>query len=353
MRLQGPPLHVAGLASALPARIIDNETLAQHFPVLTSADIYALTGVHQRRWADPGQTATDLAAQAVERLFAAGISPETVDFLLMCTETPDHLLPASAYLLHQRLHLKQQCLACDINLGCSAWTHALGMAQGLLSAGIAHAGLIITADVISPYVNPRDRSTTLLFGDAATATYVTTSTDAKGLTHVLCGADGSGARHLQIPAGGARLPRSPETSQEYTDTSGNCRSLNDLYMNGTEVLSFTLRQIPQTIHLLLQEAALPPEFIDHWLFHQASKPVLDALQRKFHIPEERFIRCLDRVGNTVGSTIPLALEHALHQGLLHPGQRLLITGFGVGFSWSAALIDWSSDATVLGTDLLA
>ncbi|MCL4544979.1 MAG: ketoacyl-ACP synthase III [Chloroflexi bacterium] len=353
MEIQGPRVTIAAMASVVPPLRIGNAELAGRFPQLSGPhEIKAMTGVQERRYATPEQTATDLAREAAEHVFDAGILRDTIDFLLFCTETPDYLLPASACVLQHALGLPSHCAAFDINLGCSAWVYALGVAQGLISARLARTGLILTADVISRYLNPRDRSTVLLFGDAATATVVTSSSDGTGLSHLVFGTDGSGGRYLRIPAGGARLPRTSETAVEHTDASGNVRSANDLYMNGAEVLSFTLRQVPRAIQQCLREAGLTPEQVNLWVLHQASRPVLDALQRKFQVPSDRFVRFLDRAGNTVGSALPLAFEQALRERRVHPGNQIVVSGFGVGFSWAAALLQWGGQGTLLGRDPL-
>jgi 3-oxoacyl-[acyl-carrier-protein] synthase-3 len=238
------------------------------------------------------------------------------------------------------LGLPVTCAAFDVNVGCSGWVYALGIAQGLLSSGLGRVGLILTAETPSRYVHPYDRSTAFLFGDAATATLVRVAHDGAGLQHLSFGTDGAGAGHVMIPAGGMRLPRSAETAIEHVDATGNVRSQNELYMNGPEVLNFTLSRIPGAIRQCLEEAALGPEDIDLWVLHQASDVVLSALQRKFRVAPERMAYRLADVGNTVGSATPLALQAALLAGKVRPGARVLVAGFGVGLSWAVGLLVW-------------
>src|SRR2546421_3685712 len=219
MHIAGARLEILGLTSAVPERVVSNEELARRFDDSLPTDrIQAYIGVQERRHADPGQTAADLGVCAAEKLLAASRIPRSaVDFLIFCTETPDHVFPATACQVQDRLNLPTTCAAFDVNLGCSGWVYCLGIAQGLLSAAIGRIGLIITADTITPYIHPLDRSLAFLFADAATATLVGRTTTGAGLSHLILGTDGAGARHLIIPAGGARLPRSPATAVETVD----------------------------------------------------------------------------------------------------------------------------------------
>lgn len=348
MKIAGAQLEILGLASALPKRVVSNHDLARRFEGTVAIEkITSYTGVEERRYAEPQQTGADLGVCAANKLFAASDIPRSaVDFLIVCTETPDHIIPATACSIQHQLQLPTTSAAFDVNLGCSGWVYCLGIAQGFLSAGIGRIGLIITADTLTPYIHPRDHSIAFLFGDAATATLVGTTGSGAGLSHLVLGTDGAGARHLIIPAGGARLPRSPETSAETVDGSGNVRSQNHVYMNGPAILSFTLKRVPESIAQCLQEADLSVGDIDQWVLHQASHAVLNALQRSLSIPPERMARRLADVGNTVGSSVPLALEAALRAGRIDRGQRVMLVGYGVGLSWAAALITWG-DRTVL------
>jgi 3-oxoacyl-[acyl-carrier-protein] synthase-3 len=351
MQISPPRLAIHGLASALPSRRVTSAELATRFAGWSHAgEIDAVTGIAERRYAAPGETAADLAVAAAEKLFAGGLIRAEIDFLIFCTETPDYILPASACLLQDRLGLSRRCAAFDVNLGCSGWVYSLAIAQGFLSAGLGRHGLVLTADTISTYLNPADRATTLLFGDAATATAVGIAQGDGGLTHVVLGSDGAGGRHLLVPTGGARRPRPNATAPTEAGDSGDRGGKGYLFMNGPEILNFTLREVPASIRQCLDEAHLAPDDIQLWVFHQASKLVLDALQRKFRIPPERMVRRLRDVGNTVGSALPLALEAALREGRVHPGDLVLLSGFGVGLSWATALMTWGDQTVIPAND---
>lgn len=330
--------RLAAIATYLPPATLDNEVLAAEFVDWSAQKILDKTGIASRHLAAPGETASDLAYHAAERLFAEhGIERAGIDFVILCTQAPDHLLPSSACVLQQRLGLSTSCGALDINLGCSGYVYALAMAQGLIEAGIRRQVLVLTADTYSKLINPRDRSVRTLFGDGAAASVVVGDAVQPALGPFVLGTDGRGADKLIVPAGGMRLPRSAATAVEREDASGNWRSDNDLFMDGAEIVQFTLGAVPRTLQELLTAAGKTLEDIDHVIFHQANKFMLDALRRKCKIPEEKFVIEIDTVGNTVSSTIPIAIARARASGRIRSGQLALLLGFGVGYSWAGTL----------------
>lgn len=331
---------IDGFQSQLPARIVTNEELAPEVG-WSASEILAKTGIAQRHVAGPDECVSDLAAAAAEKLIGArGIDRQALDFLILCTQTPDHFLPATACLVHQRLGLGSDCAAFDLNQGCSGYPYALGVASALIRSGMAERGLVLTGDNYTKFINPRDRSVRTLFGDAGTATYVRASEEA-GLGPFVLGTDGSGARNLIIPAGGTRQRASPETMQPVTDPSGNARALTELFMDGAQIFAFTLQRVPPLLANVLGRAGLKKEEVDWFVLHQANRFMLEHLQRKLGIPADRMIWFLESTGNTVSSSIPLALEHAAAQGRFRPGQRILVLGFGVGYSWGATVLRWT------------
>lgn len=329
--------RLTAIACHLPDATLTNDMLAQEFADWSAQKILDKTGIARRHIAAAGETASDLACHAAEKLFADHeIDRAGIDFLILCTQAPDHLLPSGACVLQHRLGLPTSCGALDINLGCSGFVYALAMAQGLVEAGIRSQVLILTADTYSKLINPRDRSVRTLFGDGAAASVVTRA-DQPALGPFVLGTDGSGADNLIVPAGGMRLPRSAATAIEREDASGNWRSDNDLFMDGAQIVQFTLGAVPRAMHELLTTAGKTLDDIDHVIFHQANKFMLDALRRKLKIPEEKFVVEIDTVGNTVSSTIPIAIARARQAGRVKPGDLALLLGFGVGYSWAGTL----------------
>jgi 3-oxoacyl-[acyl-carrier-protein] synthase-3 len=333
--------RIRAVATHLPAAVLGNHELADLFPGWSEGKILEKTGIEARRVAGPDETAADLAFEAAERLFAAGACErDEIDFLIFCSQAPDYILPTTACVLQDRLGLRRDIGAMDFNLGCSGFVYGLSIAAGLIAAGAARTILLLTADTYSKYINPLDKSVRTLFGDGAAATLVEASTNGGSVGPFVFGTDGRGAKDLIVEAGGFRTPRCAETGVEAEDGMGNIRSRDNLYMNGANVMNFTLREVPRTYRRLLDLAGLNPSDVDHVVLHQANKFMLDALQKKLGVPDGKLPRFYETVGNTVSSTIPFVLEDLLASGRLERGMKVMLIGFGVGLSWAGALATW-------------
>jgi 3-oxoacyl-[acyl-carrier-protein] synthase III len=225
-------------------------------------------------------------------------------------------------------------------LGCSGYVYGLSLASGLIASGSARNVMLVTADTYSKYMHAQDKSVRTLFGDGAAATLVSACEDGdcSRIGPFVFGSDGSGAQHLIVEAGAFRLPASADTCVEQSDRHGNVRSRGNLYMNGGEVLSFTLREVPRAYRTMLERSGTSPEEFDHVILHQANKFMVDALQKKLGLPDEKVPRRYEEIGNTVSSTIPFVLAGLQEQGQLSAGARIMLIGFGVGLSWAAATI---------------
>lgn len=337
-----PYARILDLASYLPEQILSNAQLAELYPEWPADKIYAKTGIKVRHVAAADQTAADLAYEAARALFAKGaIRPEEIDFVILCTQAPDHVLPTSACILQDRLGLPRSAGALDINLGCSGFVYGLSLAKGLIETGAAKRVLLLTADTYSKYIHPMDKSVRTLFGDGATATVI--AAEAGGQECIgpfVFGTDGSGAKNLIVEAGGFRRPSDGRSAEEISDESGNVRSPDNLYMNGGEVFAFTLKEVPLAVNGLLEKAGLSRDDIDFFVLHQANQFMLDALRKKIQVPAEKMPICLEDCGNTVSSTIPLTLIQMRAEQKIQPGQKLMLVGFGVGYSWAATIINF-------------
>ncbi len=332
---------IKAIASYLPSRVVTNEELAAEFSGWTAEKIAMKTGILSRHIAAEGELASDLAVHAVTRLFEEnGIGREAVDALLYCTQSPDYLLPSTACILQYRLDLPRSVAAFDFNLGCSGFVYGLGMAKGLIASGQAKRVLLVTADTYSRYLHPGDRSVRTLFGDAAAAVCIDAEEGREGMDGpFIYGTDGSGAENLMVPAGGLRCP-AVENPEVITDASGNQRTARHLFMNGPEIFTFTLRVVPETVTALLERTGLGLDDIDLFVFHQANEYMLEHLRKRLQVPAEKFVVSMQDCGNTVSSTIPIALERALKSGQLQRGMRVMLLGFGVGYSWAGTIIRW-------------
>lgn len=327
-------VFIKDLAYYLPTKIVTNEELVQDFPEWSVAKIADKVGVNERRVAASNETATDLAILAAERLFSKGVINRTdIDFVLFCTQSPDYKLPSSACIIQDRLGLSTKSGAFDFNLGCSGYEYGLAVAKGLVVAGIASNVLLLTGETYNHYIHPRDKGNRTIFGDGSSATVVSTDGFAE-IGDFCLGTDGSGASNLIVKSGGARYPE--RFNNLKFDEDGNPISSDYLNMNGPEIFTFTLIKVPKMVKDVLAKNELQKEDVSLFVFHQANKYMLEHLRKKLKIDEDKFFVNLAKVGNTVSSTIPIALCDAREQGLLKG--NVLLAGFGVGLSWGATML---------------
>lgn len=328
----------------LPENILTNSMLATEFPDWSVDKIQEKTGIEIRHIVTGQECASDIGVRAAEKLFASGICcREEIDYLLFCTQSPDYFLPTTACIIQDRLGLPKTAGALDFNLGCSGYIYGIGLAKGLIESGQARNVLLITAETYSKHIHPGDKSVRTLFGDAATATLIQRDFSEEmnpAIGPFVYGTDGSGASNLIVPTGGLRAARTPASAQVEEDEHGNLRSQDNLYMNGSEIFTFTLNTIPKTLKELLSKSGKSMEEIDLFVFHQANKFMLDYLRKKVKVPEEKFYMSFKNYGNTVSSTIPIALKDAQTEGKLKSGDLVMLVGFGVGYSWGATLVRW-------------
>lgn len=331
---------VKAVASYLPPGLLTNEHLAGEFGDWDADKILEKTGIAARHVAAEDECASDLGVEAARRLFASGACPASdVDFLLFCTQSPDYFLPTTSCLMQERLGLRTDCGALDFNQGCSGYVYGLALAKGLVESGAARNVLLVTAETYSKFINPHDRGVRTIFGDGAAATLVAgVESDEELLGPFVFGTDGRGACNLIVPSGGARRPGASGAVAAAGGESDEWRGAGDLYMNGPEIFNFTLQAVPRATAALLERGGVAADSVDLFVLHQANKFMLERLRAKMKIPEPKFWLDMEGVGNTVSSTIPIALEAARASRRLKPGDRAALVGFGVGYSWAAALM---------------
>lgn len=318
----------------LPSHVVTNKEIIDEFPEWSIEKVAEKVGILERRVANQNETATDFAIEAAERLFARNnVDRMTIDFVLFCTQSPDYKLPSSACIIQHKLGLSTNCGAFDFNLGCSGYEYGLAVAKGLVLAGIAKNVLLLTGDTYSKYLHHRDKGNRTIFGDAASASLISTDGFAE-LGDFCLGTDGSGAESLIVRSGAAR--NQGMIDDLIFDKDGNPISSDYLYMNGQDIFVFTLQRVPKMVDDTLKANGLQRHDIDLYVFHQANKYMLDHLRKKMKIDEKKFFVNIEKIGNTVSSTIPIALCDAHDQGLLKG--NILLAGFGVGLSWGATVI---------------
>lgn len=319
-RIQGIALR--GIISALPANTQDVSDLARRFGAEQAERIATATGIHCRHIARPDQCLSDLALPAARALLAGlGWAADSIDLLIVVTQTPDHPLPATACLLQNTLGLGRHCAAFDMGLGCSGYIYGLWNVASLLAGMGRGRALLVAGDITSRTLDADDRSTAPLFGDAATVTALEYDPTAGELV-VDLGTDGAGAPYLIKQQGGQRCPDGPP-----------------LFMDGTQVFAFTLREVPKAIAAALAAAGLTMAQIDHVVLHQANEMMLKRLGQKIGATTDQLVLALRDRGNTSSASIPLAISDTLGDRLAEAPNRLLLSGFGVGWSWGTAV--WS------------
>ena len=329
-------VFVKGISYYLPEKILTNEQLVCEFPEWSVEKIADKIGIKKRHIVAKNETALDMAIIASENLFLEyNVDKSSVDFILLCTQSPDYFLPTSACIVQDKLNLSTNCGALDFNLGCSGFVYGLSLAKGLICANIASNVLLITSETYSKHLLSRDRGNRTIFGDAACATLISTDGFAE-ICDFRLGTDGRGANNLIVKSGAFRQPNKSDNITY--DDSGNPISDDYLYMNGAEIFTFTLESVPKLVEDTLKRNSMKKEDIDLFVFHQANRFVMDFLRKKIKIDPVKFYYCLENMGNTVSSTIPIALKEAMKDCSIKPGDKVLIAGFGVGYSWGGTVL---------------
>lgn len=328
--------YIKGISYYLPEKVVTNEELLQEFPEWSVDKVATKVGVNSRHIAGKDETACDMAEKAALKLFSEyNIDPKSIDFVMLCTQSPEYFLPSSACILQNRLGIPTTCGAFDYNLGCSGCIYGLAIAKGLVSAGIAKNVLILTAETYQKYLHPSDKSNRSIFGDGAAACLVST----EGLAEIgefSLGTDGSGAEHLIVKTGASRCKTATGNFEE--DADGHLRYDDYLYMNGSAIFNFTLDAVPIMIKNILGKNQMERDKIDYFVFHQANKFMLNTIRKVCVLPKDKFYVNLEETGNTVSSTVMIALKDCLDKGTIQSGMKVMITGFGVGLSWGGTIL---------------
>ncbi|HJY11909.1 MAG TPA: ketoacyl-ACP synthase III [Flavobacterium sp.] len=327
--------NIKAISYYLPEAVLSNDLINQEFPEWEIEKISSKTGINSRHISSGNEFSSDMAIKAAEKLFAEhNIDRSTIDYLLFCTQSPGYYLPTTACIIQDKLGLNTSIGALDFNLGCSGFVYGLSLAKGLIAGEMAKNILLITAETYSKFIHPKDKSNKTIFGDAAAATLISAEKGFCTLGNFVFGTDGKGAENLIVKQGGMRFPVSSE-NEDIVDEFGNVRNDKNLYMNGAEIFNFTGEFVPKLTEAILEKSNLRKENIDLFIFHQANKYMLNHLRKKIKIPEEKFFIAMEDCGNTVSSTIPIALYEAQKQGRIIESKNLILAGFGVGYSWAA------------------
>lgn len=312
----------------LPEKLVTNAELAMENPEWDFNLIESKTGIFSRHIVGDTELASDLAVRAAERVFEKdGIDRKSIDTLMFCTQSPDYLIPTTACIIQDVLKLSTQTACFDFNLGCSGYIYGLAIGSALINGGISERVLLLCAETYSKYIARTDRASRAVFGDGAAATILERSQGNEFIGPFVLGTDGSGKDKLMV--------------QSSVDRNGIRENLPQcLVMDGAGVFMFTMKRVPECVHSLLQKANKTIDNIDFFVFHQASKVVIDNIVRILSLEERKVFRGYEKIGNTVSASIPIALKQADERHLLKKGDLIMLVGFGVGLSWGACLVQW-------------
>lgn len=322
-------IKISKIEYYLPELVLTNEDLEREFPEWSAERIQEKIGITQRHIAAENETVLDMAVQSSEKIFK-NYDRNKIDFILFCTQSPEYFLPTTACILQDKLGLRKNIGAIDFNLGCSGFVYGLAFAKGLVASGIAKSILLVTSETYTKHINPKDKANRSIFGDASASVLIEKAENAKNYEFCL-GTDGSGAENLIVKKGAFKTDFELNPNNEF--------SPENLYMDGPEIFNFTIENIPGLVKETLEKNNLTMDDIDHFVFHQANSFMLNYLRKKTKIPAEKFYIDMEKTGNTVSATIPIALKNMLDKGILKEGDRVLLAGFGVGYSWGATIME--------------
>ena len=329
-------IYIKAVSLYLPKKVITNEDLVREFPEWSVEKVAKKVGVNSRHVAEENETAGDMAEKAALRLFKEfDIEPKSIDFILLCTQSPDYVLPSTACILQHRLGIPTTAGAFDYNLGCSGCIYGLALAKGLIAGGIAKNVLILTAETYSKYLHSSDKSYRSIFGDGAAACLVSTEGFAE-IGNFSLGTDGSGAEKLIVKTGGARHKNI--TGFSTIDDEGHICFDDYLYMDGGGIFNFTLDAVPAMMKDILSKNDMEKNDVDYFVFHQAYKFMLNTIRKVCVLPKEKFYVNLYETGNTVSSTVMIGLKDCINAGEIKEGMKVMIAGFGVGLSWGGVIL---------------
>lgn len=320
----------------LPEITLTNQQLAEEFPEWSADKISEKIGIQTRHISGKNETALDMAVKSSEKVLQ-NFDRSKIDFVLLCTQSPDYFLPTSACILQDKLGLKTSLGAFDFNLGCSGYIYGLAMAKSLINTSMAENILLVTTETYSKFIHSKDKANRSIFGDAAASTIICRS-DINKIFDFEFGTDGSGMNNLIVENGGLRNKFDPKCIDCFDD-SGNIINPNNLFMNGPEIFNFTIENVPGLVSKTLEKNGLTLETVDYVIFHQANKFMLDYLRKKIKIPAEKFYQNMENTGNTVSATIPIGLKESINNKFIKAGDKILLVGFGVGYSWGATVVE--------------
>lgn len=320
--------RIIGLGSYLPKKVLTNQDLEK---IIETSDewIVSRTGMRERRIAAENEFPSDMGTQAaIQALEAAHLKADEIDLIIVATMSPDYISPSTASLIQANLKANKAA-AFDVQAACTGFLYALSVAKAFVESGSYYHILVIASEKMSAFIDYKDRTTCVLFGDGAAAAVISTQGEGLSIDTLCLGSDGQLADLVKIPAGGSRSPATSETIE---------KRLHYFQMSGNEVFKHAVRRMSAAARECLAKAGLQEQDVSWLVPHQANKRIIDAIAKNFNIAEERVYQTLHKYGNTSASSIAIALHELMKEQEFKKGEHLLLTAFGGGLTWGAAIL---------------
>ncbi|MDP9467136.1 MAG: ketoacyl-ACP synthase III [Chloroflexota bacterium] len=330
-----PNAVITGWGMYAPSRVMTNDDLTK---LVDTSDewIVSRTGIRERRIAGDEETTTSLSVNAArDALAVAGMDPSEVDLVIVATCSPDYPLPATSVTVATALGATRAA-GFDLQAACSGFLYGLATGSSFIRSGMYRNVLVIGVEVLSRFLNWKDRNTCVLFGDGAGAVLLEASDQPGGLIGFNLFSDGTGYEGIIVPAGGSVCPASPQTSAD---------GMHFIQMAGREVYKYATRQLVDSAVAALRDAGLTVAEVDQFVFHQANLRIIENVQRQLAIPDEKTYVNIEKYGNTSAASVPMALVEAIAAGRVKPGDKILMVAFGAGYTAGGAVVEWTADPT--------
>jgi 3-oxoacyl-[acyl-carrier-protein] synthase III len=335
-------IGITGISACVPKNVLKNRELKGVFTEQEIENTIALTGIEERRIATKNVCSSDLCYTAAERLLnEMNCDRQSIDLLVFLSQTPDYRQPSTAPNLAFRLGLPETCAAFDINLACSGYVYGLSVAYAFCQNPAINKALLLVGETMSKVISLKDRATSLLFGDAGTATLIERRNDA-GLSYFSLNSDGSGSDFLKIQSGGYRNPSNAQSCDEIAYDDGSFRRDEQLFMDGFEVFNFTMKVVPKDLQKIIEFSDVKLDEIDYIVFHQANKQITNHVIKKMKFDKDKVPYSIGKYGNSSAPTIPLTIVTELNKILPKSAKKLILCGFGGGLSWATAQLTISN-----------
>jgi len=341
---------VTALSFYLPKKSLNNEQIIKEYhsycdenelDEITSETIYNQCGINKRYSAPIDETAKEIGNKAAIRLFEEwNIDKEKIEYVIFISDALDYKGPTTACVMQEDLGLPNSVGAIDVLHGCTGWIYGLSLAKALIVSGQVENVLVITADTPTKVVHPKDIELRAIFSDGAAATLIEKEKNGElnsEIENFIFGTDGKGEKNLYTSRSGTKDPADIEWLSQFKDVPGGMKR-GQLLMNSPQIFLFALRNVPSLIEDVLQKNNLQKEDIDYFILHQANGQMLEFLRKRMKIPKEKFIINIENIGNTVSATIPIALYEILKENKIKKGDKVLVAGFGIGYSWGATIL---------------